>query len=266
MNETSLRPDNDDAPIGRVLTRREALVLLGGASTYGVLWLSGCAGGPGAGGDTAARGARADTAASALDCAVRPAQTEGPYYVDDNLTRADIRSDRTSGALQEGIPLMLALAVSQIRSGRCTPLAGATVDVWHCNALGVYSGVQDPGFNTVGQDWLRGNQATDARGMARFTTVFPGWYQGRASHIHFKIRSAAGAASSYEFTSQLYFPEPLLTSVYTSRAPYLSKGDAGRLRNTDDRIYQNGGSQLMLQPAAEGDGYSASFSIGMEMS
>lgn len=107
------------------------------------------------------------------------------------------------------------------------------VDLWQCNALGVYSDVQDPGFNTLGQDWLRGNLATDANGAAAFTTILPGWYQGRATHLHFKIRSAASADTTYEFTSQLFFDENLLTSIYTTEAPYSTKGDDGRLRNAE---------------------------------
>jgi protocatechuate 3,4-dioxygenase beta subunit len=248
-------PVNDDAPVGRILTRREAVLLLGAAGGYGLLWVSGCAN------DSEAR--RANGGGVSLDCAVKPELTEGPYYVDEGLTRSDIRPDSSSGTLQAGIPLALAFNVSRIQSNACTPLAGAVVDVWHCNALGVYSDVQDPGFDTVGQDWLRGNQTTDAGGVATFTTIVPGWYQGRATHIHFKIRSAARAGSTYEFTSQLFFPEDFLSGIYTSRKPYSEKGDAGRRANDDDRIYGQGGSQLLLNPESSGEGYAATFSIGI---
>src|SRR3954463_15405353 len=145
--------DNDDAPVGRVLSRRDALLLLGGASAYGILWLTGCSGGA----DTPTGSGGGDTS---LDCAAKPELTQGPYYVDENLTRADIRSDSSTGAIQEGVPLTLAFNVSRIQSSACTPLSGAVVDVWHCNALGVYSDANDPGFNTKGQDWLRGNLTT----------------------------------------------------------------------------------------------------------
>jgi protocatechuate 3,4-dioxygenase beta subunit len=88
--------------------------------------------------------------------------------------------------------------------GACVPLAGATVDVWQCDAVGAYSDVADRGFNTRGQNFLRGYQVTDANGLAGFTTLYPGWYQGRATHIHFKIRGTASSGGTYEFTSHGY--------------------------------------------------------------
>ncbi len=257
--------DNDDLPVGRILTRRDVVRLLGGASAGGVLWLAGCGGNqrPAAAGGSGA--AAADSGAmAALDCAARPEMTPGPYFVDTGLTRTDIRTDGRTGEAQAGLPLALALVVSRIAAGACTPLAGAVVDVWHCNALGVYSGVRDPGFDTTGQTWLRGNQATDGGGRAAFTTIFPGWYPGRASHIHFTIRAPA-AAGTYEFTSQLFFEEPLLTSIYTSAAPYTTKGDERRPRNTQDGIYRRGGSQLVMRTERAGEGYRAEFRIGLEM-
>lgn len=164
-----------------------------------------------------------------------------------------------------GALLALTFNVSRIASNACAPLAGAVVDVWHCNALGVYSGVQDPGFDTLGQDWLRGNLFTDASGMATFTTIFPGWYQGRATHIHFKVRSPAGTDAAYEFTSQLFFPESFLTALYTGQEPYTSKGDAGRLGNSADGIYNQGGSELLLTPTTTAEGYAAAVNIGLDL-
>jgi protocatechuate 3,4-dioxygenase beta subunit len=258
--------DPDDLPIGHVLSRRELVRLLGGAGAGSLLWIAGCNNAPGNGPAPAGGAAPAGGgAAAALDCAVKPEMTLGPYFVDTGLTRSDIRTDGGSGVAQAGTPLALAFNVSRIAAGACTPLSGALVEVWHCNALGVYSGVRDPGFDTTGQTWLRGNQTTDGNGRAAFTTIFPGWYPGRASHIHFTIRSAAGAAASYEFTSQLFFDEALLTSVYTGAAPYSTRGDAGRLRNARDGIFSRGGSQLMLRAERTGDGYAAEFNIGLQV-
>jgi protocatechuate 3,4-dioxygenase beta subunit len=248
----SAMTDNDDLPVGRILTRREVIVLLGiGASTR---LLAACS-------DTAEPD---ELTADITSCVARPQLTEGPYYVDTRLNRADIRADSSTGVQRPGLPFNLAFNVSRITGGACSPLANAVVDVWHCDALGVYSGVADPMFgNTSGQTWLRGYQATNASGSASFTTVFPGWYQGRATHIHFNVRSAVSGNTSYDFTSQLFFPESLLTQIYTSQAPYTQKGDMGRTRNAQDGIYNQGGSQLVLSPSQSASGYAATIAIGL---
>ena len=243
--------DRDDAPVGRVLTRREALAGLG-VSALALL-------------DGRTRRALAWTGSGRRvpACVVRPEQTAGPYFVDQKLNRSDIRSDPGSGVLKEGTPLHLVLAVSGLREGGCAPLAGAHVDVWHCDALGVYSGVEDPGFSTVGQSFLRGYQLTDDVGEARFRTIYPGWYPGRTVHIHFKIRTDPGAAQGLEFTSQLYFNDGLTSRVH-SRMPYAAKGEQ-RDRNSDDRIFARGGDQLLLAPRTVGDGYVARFDVGLQL-
>jgi protocatechuate 3,4-dioxygenase beta subunit len=196
-------------------------------------------------------------------CVAKPELTEGPYFVDERLDRADIRADSSTGAARDGTPLELTFNVSRLANNACSALAGAYVDVWHCDALGVYSGVTDPGFDTTGQNWLRGFQRTNASGAATFTTIVPGWYRGRASHIHFKIRQALTDSSAYEFTSQLFFPESFLTSLYTTAAPYSTKGDEGRVLNARDRIYNDGGEQLIITPTARGGGYAATFDIAL---
>lgn len=194
---------------------------------------------------------------------MRPELTEGPYFVDENLNRSDIRSDPDSGAVQDGATLALAHAVSRIDATSCTPFEGALVDVWHCNALGVYSDVNDPSGSTVGQPFLRGYQVTDADGMARFTTIYPGWYSGRAVHIHFKIRTDAGADAGLEFTSQLFFDDGLSAQVFT-RAPYESKGSPDT-SNADDGIYNQSGGQTLLTVNEDGDGYAGTFEIGIQV-
>jgi len=191
-------------------------------------------------------------------CVVRPQQTEGPYFVDERLNRSDIRSDPGSGAVRPGIPLRLGFRLSRLSGGACSALASAMVDVWQCDALGVYSDASDMGFNTRGQQFLRGFQLTDASGLAQFTTIYPGWYSGRAVHIHFKIRTGGA-----QFTSQLYFDESLTDQVH-AQSPYTAKGRRNTL-NTQDGIYQGGGSQLVLAAAPEGAGYGATFDVALQL-
>jgi protocatechuate 3,4-dioxygenase beta subunit len=298
--------DNDDRPVGRILTRREVLAIFGGA---GAMLLAGCSFGddedptvavtgsatsaldvttpptPEAAATEEASAALTEPAASTSPtdpvettstsaptmaatttlpaCIVSPELTEGPYFVDEQLDRSDIREDPSDGSVVEGVPLELVLRVSQINSAGCTPLADAQVDVWHCDALGVYSGVSDPGFNTAGRQFLRGYQLTDADGVARFITIYPGWYQGRAVHIHFKVRSSAGADQSYEFTSQFFFDDELSDSVFTQE-PYASKGERTTF-NSNDGIFQDGGDQLLLTLSQTPDGFSTTFDIGLQL-
>jgi len=243
--------DPDDLPTGRILSRREILTVLG-ASGFALL----------AGGGHPP-GAWAESRRRVPACVARPEQTEGPYFVDGKLNRSDIRSDMSTGAVKDGTPLALTFAVSGVRAGNCAPLAGAHVDIWHCDAAGVYSGVEDPGFNTVGQSFLRGYQITDDDGVAKFRTIYPGWYSGRAVHIHFKIRTDPGAARGLEFTSQVYFDDALNARVL-SRMPYAAKRGQHD-RNADDRIFARGGDQLLLSPSAERDGYAARFEVGLQL-
>jgi protocatechuate 3,4-dioxygenase beta subunit len=253
--------DTDDAQIGRILSRREVLALLGGSS---VALLAACA--PTALASpspttaaqltsAAATTAAASSAATALpSCIVRPALTEGPYFVDEKLDRSDIRSDPATGAVRPGALLTLNFLVSRVSGSACTRLSGAVVDVWHCDALGAYSDVD----STRGQKFLRGFQATDASGTAKFTTIYPGWYQGRAVHIHFKIRPTA----SSEFTSQLFFDDALSTQAF-AQTPYSQKGTQGITRNSADGIFQQSGGKLTLSVTKNGDAYAATFDIGL---
>ncbi|ALF54018.1 twin-arginine translocation pathway signal protein [Nostoc piscinale CENA21] len=199
------------------------------------------------------------TSATSPSCVLSPQQTEGPYFVDEKLNRSDIRIDPTDGAIKEGVPLQLTLHISLVGSTGCTPLAGAMVDIWHCDALGVYSDVADQSFNTVGKKFLRGYQVTDARGNVQFTTIYPGWYEGRTVHIHLKVRTQ----EKYEFTSQLYFDDAMSDRIYT-QAPYASKGQR-IIKNADDGIFQDGGEQMLLKLKTSGQGYTACFDVGLQM-
>jgi protocatechuate 3,4-dioxygenase beta subunit len=195
-------------------------------------------------------------------CIARPEQTEGPYFVDEALNRSDIRSDPRTGEVKAGVPLRLTFRVSRMGAMSCAPLAGAQVDLWHSDAMGRYSDARGFGFSTAGQQFLRGYQITDATGNAQFVTIFPGWYGGRAVHVHFKIRTAQSSAPSPAFTSQLYFDDALTERVFATE-PYASRGRRW-MRNDDDGIYRDGGKELLLIAEPVGSGYSASFDVGLQ--
>lgn len=289
--------DNDDQQVGTLLTRREMIKLLGatgaamlvgcrpGASGTGATATPGAATAPLAAAATATPGIEGQTVAAVTaaptaqaeltaemataettnltavpDCIVRPELTEGPYFVDTQLNRADIRSDPASGAVSEGALLSLAFVVSQVGNNTCTPLAGAVVDVWHCDALGIYSGVSDPGFDTSAQQFLRGYQVTDGSGRAQFTTIYPGWYSGRTVHIHFKVRTNATDNQAYEFTSQLFFDEALNDQVH-AQPPYAAKGQRNTF-NSEDGIYND---LLLLDVSRTAEEYATTFNIGLDL-
>ena len=238
----------EDTQTQQLFSRREALAWAGAT---GAIWLLN--------GTRSPALAVSNTPLSL--CVVRPEQTEGPYFVDERLHRTDIRSDPSNGNISPGTPLALTFHVFRMHARECHPLPDAQVDVWHCDAMGVYSDVRDPGFSTVGQKFLRGYQMTDAQGTTRFLTIYPGWYPIRTVHIHFKIRTPPIARRSFEFTSQVYFPDDLTDRVYTVR-PYSTKGPR-RVRNHQDFIFRDGGDQLMLNPSETHNGYETTFPIGL---
>ncbi|HLF72449.1 MAG TPA: intradiol ring-cleavage dioxygenase [Dehalococcoidia bacterium] len=262
--------DNDDVMVGRILTRREMLGFLGAAGAALLVACSGDEKSPaspaGAGIDEAAATSTPATSALAAAtstmtvpaCVVAPALTEGPYFVDEKLNRGDIRTNTSNGAVSQGARFDLTINVGHVANGGCAALAGAMVDIWHCDAAGVYSDASDPSFNTKGQNFLRGYQLTDSNGQVKFTTVYPGWYQGRAVHIHFKVRNAGS-----EFTSQFFFDDAMSQQVYAA-APYASKG-TGFLRNAGDSIYRQSGGMTTLQVTRSGEIYAATFDIGLRI-
>jgi protocatechuate 3,4-dioxygenase beta subunit len=244
--------DSDDLPIGRVLTRREALALLGSSGT---LFLLGASRSPGS----------SPLAEPRYPCVVRPASTQGPYYVDEKLNRSDIRSDPTDGSMKEGTLLTITLNVSSIARGRCAPLEGAIVDLWQCDAAGVYSDAKDPRyFDTTGKKFLRGYQVTDKNGMAKFISIYPGWYPERTPHIHYKIRSPDSAKSPYEFVGQMYFEEGVSDRVY-AKPPYAARGKRN-VSNLTDRIYNtDGGRQSMLVVRPVKNDYTGMFDVALDL-
>lgn len=246
-------PHRDDAPVGQLLSRRQVLAALGAAGAALLV--------PSTRARAAGRLVRARPALPA--CIARPAQTEGPYYVDTRLERSDIRSDPSDGSVAVGVPLALVFRVSRLDGVACAPLAGALVDVWQCDAVGVYSGVKDRQgrYDTVGRQFLRGHQRTGRDGVASFRTIYPGWYGQRTAHVHFKIRTDPEGARGTEFTSQLYFDDVLSDAVFAA-APY-NTNTAPRLRNGDDRFFAQGGRELTLAAERAGDGFRGTFDVGL---
>ena len=235
---------DDDRLAGRIFTRREALGIFGAGALS--LW-------PFAGTRAAAQGS--------VGCVATPEQTDGPFFVDERLNRADVRSDPAGGAVSEGIPLTLAFAVQAVSTRGCAPLPGAIVDIWHCDAAGVYSDVA--GTGSAGHKFLRGYQTTDGNGRVQFVTIYPGWYPGRAVHIHFKVRGEAAAGKRYALSSQLYFDDALSDRVFAHK-PYADRGRRN-VRNASDFRYRSGGGQLTLAPGESGTGYAASFDVGLKL-
>ena len=205
------------------------------------------------------RGAQSGAAEA---CVVRPRHVEGPFFVDAALNRSDIRSDPRTGAVKPGVPLRLTFRVSQLNGSSCTPLTGALVDVWQCDAQGLYSDTSDWQASTLGQRFLRGYQRTDRNGMASFTTIFPGWYPNRTVHIHFKIRTHSGATTR-DFTSQIYF-EDEVTDVVHAQPAYLPHGPR-KVRNSRDMLYLFRGNRLVLPVREEKKGYAGTFDIALEL-
>jgi protocatechuate 3,4-dioxygenase beta subunit len=189
---------------------------------------------------------------------VAPELTEGPYYLDVDLERSDIRANTADGSVVDGALLALDWLVSQADGSACIPMADVVVDVWHCDALGVYSGVAGESGN-----FLRGFQRTDTNGRASFTTIYPGWYSGRAVQIHFKIRTDPDASAGFEFTSQLFFDDAFSKGVYASGV-YAQKGPQDE-PNPSDQIYNQSGGATLLSVNQEGDGYKATFPIAVQL-
>lgn len=182
-----------------------------------------------------------------VSCVLAPELTEGPFYVPDERLRRDITESRP------GVALRLDLRV--LNASSCKPIRNAAVDIWHCDALGVYSGAVagNPGTN-----FLRGVQRTNARGMATFRTIYPGWYPGRAVHIHVKVHVGGDVVH----TGQLFFPAAVSNAVYRRR-PYSTHGARPDTPNADDAIFRSGGSKGLLAMRKSGAGYVGTIAMGV---
>jgi protocatechuate 3,4-dioxygenase beta subunit len=222
------------------ITRRDSLVKLGGlvAGALGVAAWKTASEADGSG--------PAAVSAGVVSCVLAPEQTEGPYYVPSAKVRRDVIEGK------RGTLLMLRLTV--VDASTCKAIKGASVDIWHCDASGVYSGVQ----GSQGTTFLRGIQKTDAKGMATFKTIYPGYYPGRTVHIHVKVHLGGNVVH----TGQLYFPDTTTDTAYKA-APYSSR-PARAMRNAGDSIYRNGGkrSQLTVRKRSAG-GYLGMIAMGV---
>ena len=245
MNDDVAR-DHDGA-----LSRRGALAKLGGlaavalgAGTFGAREVLDADDAEAAGAGPAA------VAAGLVTCVLAPEQTEGPYYVDDAAVRRNVTEGRP------GVALTLRLTV--VNASSCRPIKGAAVEIWHCDAGGIYSGVSSLG--TEDERFLRGVQRTDAKGLAIFRTIYPGWYQGRTVHIHALVHLGGNVVH----TGQLYFSDAVTDAVYT-RSPYNTRRDR-TTRNSADSIYRNGGKRSTLKLVKNGSAYAGSITMGVQRS
>lgn len=197
------------------LRRRDALASAG-ALGLGLFWTNG------RGWVDAAGAAVDEDAVAAGSCTLTKQLTEGPYWIENDLTRRDVTENR------HGVPLSLVLTVED---ASCNLLAGADVEIWHADAAGKYSGVGSAGSSSR---FLRGHQKTGAKGVARFETIYPGWYRGRTPHIHLKVHVSGNEV----FTGQLFFKGSVTRAVYRTRY-YKSRGQADTT-NASDNIYERG--------------------------
>src|SRR5579862_6803778 len=224
------------------ITRRGSLKKLGGvaATLLGVGGLE--VDGAGAHGTGPAA-----VASGAVKCVLTPEMTEGPYYISGEKVRRNITEGRPGVALR--------LELSVVDASTCSSIKGATVDVWHADAGGVYSGF---GAGASSRTFMRGVQPTDGQGIAVFDTVYPGWYKGRAVHIHVKVHLGGNVVH----TGQLFFPDPLTDVVY-KRSPYNRRPNRTTL-NANDSIFVNGGSRSMLTLTKNGAGYIGAITMGVQ--
>jgi protocatechuate 3,4-dioxygenase beta subunit len=230
------------------LNRREALkaALAGGAVLLGGARILGEASG--------------DEALAAGACKLAASQEEGPFYVALERIRSDIRLGRT------GVPLRLRITVTD--ASTCRPLKGAAVDIWHADGLGAYS--DESSESTVGQTWLRGVQLTDGNGLVRFTTVYPGFYEGRAPHIHAKVHTNGShtktrySGGHVVHTGQFFFPEATSARVYRT-SPYTQDPNS-RTRNAGDRVYtgQHGASSVLKLSGNPATGLQGRITLAVE--
>jgi protocatechuate 3,4-dioxygenase beta subunit len=255
-------PADDRRPSDRIqvpMRRREMMALSAGALASAALYACG------ADEDEATRSVAEETT-TMPDCVLTPGQEEGPFYIDLAQVRQDVVENRA------GVPLTLALTV--VDSDTCKPIRDAAVDIWHCDALGVYSG--EPSEGSEGETYLRGIQLTDGNGLAEFATIYPGQYPGRTTHIHVKVhiggRQSDGTYSGghVSHTGQLFTSDRRDAEVF-ALAPYNRNTAELTSRSTDGVFREQGGSSSVLALARVGnslarDGFMARATLGVDPS
>jgi protocatechuate 3,4-dioxygenase beta subunit len=232
------------------LARRDAMMRLMGMAGAAVAWGCGAetATSPSSTTTTTTTGSTSGSVASTNGaCAVTPEETAGPYPSVVSIVRSDIREGKS------GVPLNLTITVVNTSSG-CAPVANANVEIWHCDVSGNYS---EYGSQTT-QTYLRGIQTTDASGQVHFTTIYPGWYQGRATHIHIEVKINSRSVK----VTQIAFPESINNTVYASSV-YASRG-SNPTSNLSDGIFADSLSSELVTPAGDpSSGYTASCQVGI---
>ena len=187
-------------------------------------------------------------------CLLTPETTAGPFYLDPRLVREDIREGRP------GVPLEVVL---QVVDPDCRPIAGARVDAWQCDASGNYSGFagqgSDRALDTRGETFLRGVQATGADGVARFLTIWPGWYRGRTPHVHYRV----ALDDRRVLTSQLFFPDGTSEAIYREADPYAARAAGQDMDNHRDRIARTAGSGAVARISRDRGRFRAALVVGV---
>ena len=217
----------------------------GGTGASAVAGTSGSAG--------ASAGAAGSTGLDSLACIMSPAMTDGPFFVDEKLNRRALVMGESDEAIMKALPLTLTLGVYSVSGMSCKPASGLQVDIWHANALGVYSDVRSgavQSLDTQGKKFLRGYQVTDEAGQVTFSTIYPGWYPSRTIHIHVKVRMPMGASRAADFTSQIFFDEAV-SSMVLSQAPYSKTMGTRMIFNDDDHIYNGTATNSQKPPAGK---------------
>jgi len=238
-------------------SRREVLEVLGAA---GLAMAAGCtSSSPASPTDTSASSGTTTPVGGAASCSVTPEETAGPYADRVGMINnpAFFRQDITEG--RSGLPVTLALTVVNVSSS-CSPVANAQIEIWQCDAEGRYSEYSQPGYNGTGQTFLRGLQTTDGEGKATFRTIYPGWYAGRATHIHVEVFVSGRTVK----TTQIAFPESASRAVYGTGV-YASHGQ-NPTTNAGDNVFSDGSDAEMATLAGDAtSGYTASLRIGVSI-